>query len=51
VCGDGARMAPAVRSAFRGIYSARTGADDDAARAWLDDLVATDRYVEDVWAG
>jgi len=51
VCGDGARMAPAVRAAFREIYSARTGADDDAARAWLDGLVASDHYVEDVWAG
>lgn len=51
VCGDGARMAPAVRAAFREIYSARTGADEDTAREWLEDLVAADRYVEDVWAG
>ncbi len=51
VCGDGARMAPAVRGAFQDIYRSRTGADDDAARAWLAGLVSTDRYVEDVWAG
>ena len=51
VCGDGARMAPAVREAFRGIYRARTGADEAAARDWLDGLVESDRYVEDVWAG
>ena len=51
VCGDGARMAPAVRAAFQDIYRSRTGADDDAARAWLAELVSTDRYVEDVWAG
>lgn len=51
VCGDGGRMAPAVRAAFRDIYRARTGADDDAARDWLEGLVASDHYVEDVWAG
>jgi cytochrome P450/NADPH-cytochrome P450 reductase len=51
VCGDGAAMAPAVREAFRKIYCDNTGADDDAARAWLADLVSADRYVEDVWAG
>ncbi|WP_343232066.1 hypothetical protein [Mycolicibacterium sp. CBMA 361] len=51
VCGDGAQMAPAVRAAFQDIYRSRTGADDDAARAWLSGLVNTDHYVEDVWAG
>ncbi|MDY6998630.1 MAG: hypothetical protein SW019_18690, partial [Actinomycetota bacterium] len=51
VCGDGARMAPAVRRAFLDIYRQRTGAGEDTARAWLDGLVASDRYVEDVWAG
>ena len=51
VCGDGGRMAPAVRAAFREIYSARTGADDTAAKAWLEGLVESDHYVEDVWAG
>lgn len=51
VCGDGGRMAPAVRAAFRDIYRARTGADEDAARDWLEGLVASDHYVEDVWAG
>ncbi|MDZ7884721.1 MAG: cytochrome P450 [Mycobacterium sp.] len=51
ICGDGGRMAPAVRAAFRDIYRARTGADEDAARDWLEGLVASDHYVEDVWAG
>ncbi len=51
VCGDGARMAPAVRAAFCDIYRSRTGADEDVARAWLAGLVSTDHYVEDVWAG
>jgi cytochrome P450 / NADPH-cytochrome P450 reductase len=51
VCGDGGRMAPAVRAAFREIYTARTGADDAAAKSWLEGLVESDHYVEDVWAG
>lgn len=51
VCGDGAKMAPAVREAFLDIYRTRTGADDAQARQWLATLVESDRYVEDVWAG
>jgi cytochrome P450/NADPH-cytochrome P450 reductase len=51
VCGDGGRMAPAVRDAFRAIYRARTGSDDDQAKDWLEALVESDHYVEDVWAG
>lgn len=51
VCGDGARMAPAVRQAFLDIYCARTGSDESQGRDWLIDLVESDRYVEDVWAG
>ncbi|OBK22899.1 cytochrome [Mycobacterium asiaticum] len=51
VCGDGARMAPAVRRSFLDIYRNRTGADDAAARDWLNGLVESDHYVEDVWAG
>ncbi|MCH0558470.1 cytochrome P450 [Streptomyces sp. MUM 16J] len=50
VCGDGARMAPGVRAAFRALYRERTGADEAAARHWLDALVADGRYVEDVYA-
>ncbi|MCP9274000.1 cytochrome P450 [Mycolicibacterium arenosum] len=51
ICGDGGRMAPAVRAAFREIYRSRTGGDDAAAKDWLEGLVASDHYVEDVWAG
>lgn len=51
VCGDGARMAPAVRGSFLDIYRARTGADDARAREWLNGLIESDHYVEDVWAG
>ena len=51
VCGDGAKMAPAVRRAFLDIYRARTGDDESAAHTWLTTLVESDHYVEDVWAG
>lgn len=51
VCGDGARMAPAVRGSFLDIYRARTGADDGQARDWLTGLIESDHYVEDVWSG
>lgn len=51
VCGDGAKMAPAVRQAFLDIYCARTGDSESQARDWLIGLVESDRYVEDVWAG
>ncbi|MDA3629940.1 cytochrome P450 [Saccharopolyspora sp. WRP15-2] len=47
VCGDGNRMAPGVRDAFRAIYAERAGGD---ATAWLDSLVADGRYIEDVYA-
>ncbi|MEU8587325.1 cytochrome P450 [Streptomyces sp. NPDC048664] len=51
VCGDGSRMAPGVRAAFRALYRARTaGADEASAARWLDALVAEGRYVEDVYA-
>ncbi|MGJ5756295.1 cytochrome P450/NADPH-cytochrome P450 reductase [Streptomyces puniciscabiei] len=51
VCGDGARMAPGVREAFRALYRGRTpGSDGAAAERWLDALVAEGRYVEDVYA-
>ncbi|ONI91102.1 reductase [Saccharothrix sp. ALI-22-I] len=51
VCGDGRRMAPAVREAFQDLYRKHTGGDDDQAAAWLAGLQESDRYVEDVWAG
>ncbi|MET9359735.1 cytochrome P450 [Streptomyces sp. NPDC006632] len=51
VCGDGARMAPGVRAAFREMYAGRTGASAADAEAWLGRLTAEGRYVEDVYAG
>lgn len=52
VCGDGARMAPGVREAFRTLYREHTpGADERDAQAWLQGLVEDGRYVEDVYSG
>lgn len=52
VCGDGARMAPGVRAAFRDLHRKHVpGADATAAGEWLAELVATGRYVEDVYGG
>jgi cytochrome P450/NADPH-cytochrome P450 reductase len=51
ICGDGAKMAPAVRKSFLDIYRAHTGADESQGRDWLIGLVESDHYVEDVWAG
>ena len=51
VCGDGRRMAPAVRDAFVRIYQRATGADDAAANAWADAMEHEHgRYVSDVFA-
>ncbi|MEW1659811.1 cytochrome P450 [Streptomyces sp. NPDC093707] len=51
VCGDGRRMAPAVREALQAIYREHTGASHEEAAAWLAALVESGIYVEDVWAG
>lgn len=50
VCGDAARMAPDVRQAFVGVFRERTGASEADAQAWLAGLVASHRYLEDIWA-
>lgn len=51
VCGDGARMAPGVREAFRTLYRKHaSGVGEQDAERWLDALVAAGRYVEDVYA-
>ncbi|WP_033293623.1 bifunctional cytochrome P450/NADPH--P450 reductase [Amycolatopsis jejuensis] len=51
VCGDGRRMAPAIREAFMAVYREKTGAADAEAAAWLAALIESGRYSEDVWAG
>ncbi|WP_093802298.1 cytochrome P450 [Streptomyces sp. Wb2n-11] len=50
VCGDGSRMAPGVRAAFRDLHGARTGASPQESEAWLRELTASGRYIEDVYA-
>ncbi|WP_433235111.1 bifunctional cytochrome P450/NADPH--P450 reductase [Streptosporangium sp. CA-135522] len=47
VCGDGLRMAPAVRQALTTIYRDRTGGDGEE---WLRALEAEGRYQQDVFA-
>ncbi len=51
VCGDGGKMEPDVKAALELIYRERSGNDADAARRWIDELGANQRYVLDVWAG
>ncbi|MFG2503113.1 bifunctional cytochrome P450/NADPH--P450 reductase [Streptomyces sp. NPDC048441] len=51
VCGDGSRMAPGVRDAFRALHQGRTpGATEADSEKWLGELTAEGRYVEDVYA-
>ncbi|MFI6785768.1 bifunctional cytochrome P450/NADPH--P450 reductase [Nonomuraea sp. NPDC050383] len=47
VCGDGLRMAPAVRRVLAGIHRERTGGDGEA---WLASLEEQGRYQQDVFA-
>jgi cytochrome P450/NADPH-cytochrome P450 reductase len=47
VCGDGLRMAPAVRQTLLDLYRERTGED---GAAWLAGLEADGRYQQDVFA-
>ena len=51
VCGDGRRMAPAVRDTFVRIYQEATGATPEDAAQWADRVEReTGRYVADVFA-
>ena len=51
VCGDGKRMAPAVRETFIRIYRENTQADEATADAWADRMEHEHgRYVSDVFA-
>lgn len=48
VCGDGRRMAPEVRAAFKDLCHRFTS---ENAETWLQRLMTEGRYVEDVYAG
>ncbi|MGW0039118.1 bifunctional cytochrome P450/NADPH--P450 reductase [Gordonia sp. NPDC003376] len=50
VCGDGERMAPAVRETIARIHADAAGVDADAARDLLDRHERDGRYVADVFA-
>ena len=50
VCGEASRMAPDVRQAVAGVFQERTGTTATDAQAWVNGLVASHRYLEDIWA-
>ncbi|MFG2948438.1 bifunctional cytochrome P450/NADPH--P450 reductase [Streptomyces adustus] len=50
VCGDGRRMAPAVREALAAIHRQKTGSNDETAQQWLAQLETDERYQQDVFA-
>ncbi len=49
VCGDGKRMAPAVRDTFSRMYQEVHAANKDQAQKWFGKLEESIRYVEDVF--
>lgn len=49
VCGDGRFMAPAVREALIAIHMASAGSDHAHGSAWLEDLIESGRYHQDVF--
>ncbi|MEV6301705.1 cytochrome P450 [Actinoplanes sp. NPDC051861] len=50
LCGDGARMAPAVRGELLGLYRRKTGGTAEQAEGWLRSLEGAGRYQQDVFA-
>ncbi|MFT3695885.1 MAG: cytochrome P450 [Kofleriaceae bacterium] len=51
VCGDGKRMAPAVRETLGRIYAAHHNVSVSDADSWLAECEASGRYVADVFSG
>ncbi|WP_161883678.1 bifunctional cytochrome P450/NADPH--P450 reductase [Deinococcus alpinitundrae] len=49
VCGDGVRMAPAVRQTIARIYAEKTGASTETAEAWVRQRLQEGRYQQDVF--
>jgi cytochrome P450/NADPH-cytochrome P450 reductase len=49
LCGDASRMAPDVEKAFGALYQEKTGASEQDAQAWMEELKASTRYRVDVW--
>lgn len=50
VCGDASRMAPDVGRTFAAVYSEKTGASGAEAERWLNEMIAQNRYLVDVWS-
>jgi cytochrome P450/NADPH-cytochrome P450 reductase len=50
VCGDGLRMAPAVRGTLAKIHQESSSCTDDEAARWIEEMERVGRYVPDVFA-
>jgi cytochrome P450/NADPH-cytochrome P450 reductase len=51
LCGNANTMAPAVRATLVDIFQEKGGGSAADGEAWLADLRAADRFVEDIWGG
>ncbi|MFD1612859.1 bifunctional cytochrome P450/NADPH--P450 reductase [Sphingomonas tabacisoli] len=49
VCGDGRFMAPAVRDTLIAIHMQQNGTDHEHSSAWLEEMIETGRYHQDVF--
>ncbi len=49
VCGNARTLAPGVRAALTQIAASKTGQSADRCQAWLSDLRAEHRFLEDIW--
>jgi cytochrome P450/NADPH-cytochrome P450 reductase len=51
VCGNARTIAPAVRAALTAIHHQHADGPMGDSEAWLANLRAENRYVEDIWGG
>ena len=49
LCGDGRYMAPAVRDTLIRIHMQQVGAEHAASSAWLEEMIETGRFHQDVF--
>lgn len=49
VCGNASTMAPGVRATLVEAFRSRTGGSEADGEAWLADMRAQQRYLEDIW--
>ena len=49
VCGDAGRMSPDVEKGFVALYQEKTGASEQDAQKWMEELKSSHRYLVDVW--